>query len=88
MEQEAQQLIKQHLSIDAPSYHELIQCHFTGFMHYYLQQSTNFQTMSTTADFDVTMKLATIDQPGVNKKLLFILVSIISLWIFLKKNFV
>ena len=69
MEQEAQQLIKQHLSRDAPSYQELVQRRFTGFMNYYLAYSTNDQTMSTTADYDVTMQLATIDQPGVNKKL-------------------
>ena len=71
MEQEAQQLIKQHLSIDAPSYKELTSYErpFYGFMHYYLEHSINDQTMSTTADFDVTMKLATIDQPGVNTKL-------------------
>ena len=71
LEQEAQQLIKQHLSKDAPSYQKLrsYKNPYYGFVEYYLQFSRNFQTMSTTADYDVTMKLASIDQPGVNKKL-------------------
>ena len=48
---------------------ELVRNRLTGFMHYYLQYSKNDRTMSTTADYDVTMKLATIDQPGVHKKI-------------------
>ena len=65
LEQQAQQLIKQHLSADAPSYQELTsyEIPFSGFMEYYLQISKNEETMSTTADYGVTMKLARIDQP-------------------------
>ena len=64
LEQKAQQLIRQQLSLDVPSHQELIQLEYTGFMHYYLHFSKKDLTMSTTADHDTTMKLAHIDQPG------------------------
>ena len=65
LEQQAQELIKQHLSKDAPSYQVLnsYEHPFYGFMEYYLFHSKNDETMSTTADYGVTMKLARIDQP-------------------------
>ena len=62
IEQNAQQLIKKVLSLDAPSYEELIRKRFTGFMDFYLQLSRNDQIMSTTADMNVTIELASIDQ--------------------------
>ena len=64
MEQQAQQLIKQHLSKVAPSYRELTssESQFTGFMNYYLKHSRNDETMSTSADYFVMMRLAQIDQ--------------------------
>ena len=68
-EKRAQQLIKRYLSKDAPSYNELIQNVNTtcdgacvGYMHYYLDYSSSAQTMSTSADYKVTMELALIDQ--------------------------
>ena len=61
-EKQAQKLIKQHLSKDAPSYQESIQLGYYGFLHYFLQFSINEETMTTSADFDVVMKLAHIDQ--------------------------
>ena len=72
LEEQAQQLIMQHLSLDAPSYQELIQLGYTGLMHYYLHFSKNDRTMSTIADYDVTMELAKIDQPRDNKNHKFI----------------
>ena len=75
-EKKAQQLIKQHLSKDAPSYQELIQHARTtvddpyfGYMHFYLDHSKNYQTMSSTADPKVTMELARIDQVENSKKM-------------------
>ena len=68
LEQKAQQLIRQQLSLDVPSHQELIQLEYTGFMHYYLHCSKNDQTMSTTANNFIAMKLARIDQPRDNKK--------------------
>ena len=62
LEQQAQELIKQQLSRKAPSYTELLQLDHTGFMDCYLEYSRNDRTMSTTADCDVTIKLARIDQ--------------------------
>ena len=62
IEQQAQQIIRQSTSLDAPSYQQLIQEGFYGYMHFYLIKSRNDETMSTTADFDVTMQLAQIDQ--------------------------
>ena len=54
LEQRAQQIIKRHLSRDVPSYEEFKnKLGWTGFMHYYLQNSKNKQTMSTTADYNV-----------------------------------
>ena len=54
LEQQAQQLIKQHLSKDAPSYKELTSYEnlLYGLMEYYLQNSKNKEIMSTTARFD------------------------------------
>ena len=63
MEKRAQQIIKQHLSMDAPSYEEVKnKLGFTGYMDVYLQHSQNDQTMSSMADHDVMMELARIDQ--------------------------
>ena len=68
-EKKAQQLIRQHLSKDAPSYKELIQYARTacddplvGYTHYYLDHSKDERTMSSSADPKVTMELALIDQ--------------------------
>ena len=60
--QQARQIIKQRMSIDAPSYQELIQRGFYGYTSFYLFYSRNDQTMSTTADSKVAMQLAQIDQ--------------------------
>ena len=68
-EKKAQELIKASLSKDAPS-HEELRLHartehddrYTGFMHYYLDQSKTYRTMTTTADLKVTKELALIDQ--------------------------
>ena len=63
IEQQAQQIIRRSTSLDAPSYQQLIQEGlFYGYMGFYLFKSRNDETMSTTADFDVTMQLAQIDQ--------------------------
>ena len=63
MEQLAQDTIMQHLSIDAPSYEDVKnKCGFTGYMDVYLQYSRNVQTMSSTADYDVMLLLAFIDE--------------------------
>ena len=67
-ETQAKHLIKQHLSENAPSYQELIQLGYNGFMEYYLLSSKNSVTMSTTAEYIVTMKLAKIDKLRDNKK--------------------
>ena len=62
-EQRAQQIIKQHLSIIASPYEKVKnELGYTGFMHYYLQHSQNDQTMSTTADYNVMLELASIDK--------------------------
>ena len=70
-EKKANKLIKQHLSKDTQgigfSYQECIQYGFCGFMEYYLQHSRNEETMSTTADYNVTIKLAQIDKQRENK---------------------
>ena len=62
IEQQAQQIIRQSTSLDAPSYQQLIQQGSYGYMNGYLYHSRNDETMSTTADFGVTMQLARIDQ--------------------------
>ena len=63
MEQRAQQIIKQELSMDAPSYEQVKnKIGFTGFMHIYLQYSKNSKKMSTSADFNIMLELASIDQ--------------------------
>ena len=62
-EKEAQKLINQNLSKEAPSYQESIELGYYGFLHYFLRWSINEETMTTSADFDVVMKLAHIDQP-------------------------
>ena len=41
----------------------------SGFVSYYLQFSQNAETMSTTADYNVTMQLAQIDKQRDNKSL-------------------
>ena len=65
MEQRAQEVIKQHLSIYAPSYEDVKNKHgYTGYMEVYLRCSVNFQTMSSTADYKVMLELASIDQFG------------------------
>ena len=75
-DKQAQELIKASLTKDAPSYEEL-RLHartetddpYTGFMHYYLDQSKTFQTMTTKADLKVTMELALIDQERESKNI-------------------
>ena len=63
LEQRAQQIIKQHLSLNAPSYEEVKnELGWTGFMQVYLQHSINYQTMSSTADYNVMLELASIDK--------------------------
>ena len=63
MEQRAQEIIKQHLSKNAPSYEDVKNKHgFTGYMDVYLQHSKNDQTMSSAADYNVMLELASIDQ--------------------------
>ena len=68
----ATKLLKNHLPKDTPgiacSYQELIEGGFYGFMDFYLSSSKNDEKMSTTADYDVTMKLAQIDQQRDNTK--------------------
>ena len=63
MEQRAQEIIKQELSINALSYEEEKNKHgYTGFMDVYLKHSINYKKMSTSADFNVMSELASIDQ--------------------------
>ena len=63
LERRAQQIIKQHLSRNAPSYEEVKNKHdYTGFTEAYLRHSKNNQTMSTTADYNVMLKLASVDK--------------------------
>ena len=62
MDQRAQQIIKQRMSIDAPSYQQLIKRGFYGYTSFYLFYSRNDQIMSSSADFKVAMQLARIDQ--------------------------
>ena len=62
MEQRAQDIIKQHLSMDTPSYEEVKSDGFTGYMEVYLQYSRNIESMSSTADYNVMLELASIDQ--------------------------
>ena len=62
LEQRAQQIIKQHLSISTPSYGEVKSRGFTGFMEGYLQFTKNNQIMSTSANFTVMLELASIDK--------------------------
>ena len=63
LEQRAQQIIKRHLSLNAPSYEEVKnEFGYSGFMNSYLQLSKNKQTMSSTADYNVMLELASIDK--------------------------
>ena len=62
MEQRAQEIIKQHLSKNAPSYEEVKSVGFTGYMDVYLRYSGNDQTMSSAAEYNVMLELASIDQ--------------------------
>ena len=62
LEQRAQQIIKQHLAIDAPSYEDVKKYKYTGYMEAYLGHSQNNQTMSTTADYIAMLELASIDK--------------------------
>ena len=62
MEKRAQEIIKQHLSIDVRSYEELKSFRATGYMEHYLGLSKNDQTMLSTADYNVMLELASIDQ--------------------------
>ena len=62
MEQRAKKIIKQHFLMDVPSYEEVKNDGYTGFMHIYLRYSTNDQTMSTSANYNVMLELASIDQ--------------------------
>ena len=62
MEKRAQEIIKQHLSIDVPSYEYLKSVGSTGFMDVYLLHSKNDHTMSTSADYNIMLELASLDQ--------------------------
>ena len=66
LEKRAQKIIKQYWSEelgDAPSYKEVKkELGATGFMEVYLVLSKNYQTMSNTADYNVMLELASIDQ--------------------------
>ena len=63
MEQRAQEIIKQELSVNALSYEEEKNKHgYTGFMDVYLKHSINYKKMSTSADFNVMLELASIDK--------------------------
>ena len=63
MEQRAQEIIKQQLSMtEAPTYQKLIELGSTGFMDVYLVVTKNVQTMSSFADHNVALELARIDQ--------------------------
>ena len=62
LEQRAQEIIKQHLSVNTPSYADVKSDGFTGYMEVYLQHSRNVQTMSSAADYNVMLELASVDQ--------------------------
>ena len=62
MEQRAQEIIKQHLSKNAPSYEEIKSLGATGFMNVYLGFSRDNRTMSSVADYNIMLELASIDQ--------------------------
>ena len=62
MEQRAQQLIKQHLGMDILSYEKTKSAGLTGYMDIYLKYSKNNHKMSTSADHNVMLELASIDQ--------------------------
>ena len=72
-EKKAIELVKQHLPKSTPCigypYKDLIRLRHSGFVSYYLQFSQNAETMSTTADYNVTMQLAQIDKQRDNKSL-------------------
>ena len=63
MEQRAQEIIKQHLSKNAPSYIDVKnKLEYTGYMEVYLRYSKNNKTMSSAADYNVMLELASIDK--------------------------
>ena len=63
MEQRAQKIIKQNFSLNIPSYEEAKNKYgYNGFMEIYLRYSRNDQTMSTSADYNVMLELASIDK--------------------------
>ena len=63
MEQRAQEIIKQHLSINTLSYEEEKNKHgYTGYMDVYLHCSKNDQTISSAAEFNIMLELASIDK--------------------------
>ena len=66
-EKKAIELIKQHVFMDAGSYQGFINYGWYGFMNFYLAFSKNNETMSTTADHNVTIQLAQIDKQRDNK---------------------
>ena len=71
MEQWAQEIIDQELSTNASSYEEVKnKLGYTGFMEVYLQYSKNNQTMSSTADYNVMLELASIDKFRDHSKIL------------------
>ena len=62
MEQRAQEIIYQELSMKAPCYEEVKnKLGYTGYMGLYLKETRNDQKMSTSADFNVMLELASID---------------------------
>ena len=63
MEQRAQEIIEQHLSKNAPSYEDVKNKHgYTGYMNVYLSFSKNNQTMSSAAEYNIMLELASIDK--------------------------
>ena len=62
MDQRAKEIIKQHNSLNVPSYEGVKTGEYTGFMHVYLSYSKNNHTMSSSADNNIVLELASIDQ--------------------------
>ena len=59
----AAEIIDEHLEMDAPSYEDARkELGYTGYMEIYLQYSKITETMSTFADYNVMLELASIDQ--------------------------
>ena len=61
-EQRAQQIIHEELLMDVTSYAEVRRAGFTGYVDLYLTESTNHEKMSNSAEYNVMLELASIDQ--------------------------